>query len=565
MKRKGVQIGIVFLLCVALNVIAYHYFFRLDLTEEKRYSLSPLTIETLRSLKKTVSVQILLEGDFPPAIKRFQTAIKGLCEQMKAYGGFNFQYQFVDPTGNKELIQFLYKNQVQGIPVNITTEEMEQVRKWMYPIAIFRYEDQEVIVDLIRGSAGPDGQINLLKAEQDLEYKLMSPIYRFVNTEKRIIAFLQGHGEPHPNQLPREIIEELKTRYQVIPVYTRYGYALPNAPHFYPDSIRERLPKGKDGISVLVVLNPDSAFTEREKYEIDQFIMRGGRVLWILDQEKVNLQNGPTLTELRELNLDDLFFKYGLKVNYDLVQDYRCGAIDLVIGFHNGPVWRSEKWIYFPMIYRFLDHPVTKNLDAVLLRYASTLDTLPRPGIHHLPFMTTSPLSRTLSGSVYVELVKDITDPPPPEVMKGKGNRIVGTEITGYFSSLFEHRKAPTDAFAPQPPSTPFFKRCVIPTKQIVISDGDLLRPMLVRGKPAYIPLDNKTLFMNCLDYLAGDESLTQIRAKEIKVRLMNRELVRTYRWWIVAFNLITPLLLLVGVGIIYYWIRKKAFQKPWT
>ncbi len=557
---RWIRLIAILLAIVLINALMQNYFFRIDLTEEKRYSLSRITKETLQKIDRPLSIEVFLEGDFPPAIERFRRQVETILREMQVYAPEYFQFQFINPIGNKALIQMLRQQGIQPIPINIRTSALEQERKYMYPIALIYYDDKRALVDLVKGAVEPNGQINLLRAEQDLEYKFIAPIRRMVLKEEKIIAFLQGHGEPTLQQLPAELTQDLKQRYTLLPLYVRYGKGIPNSPRFYPKEVQQRLDTTKKGIDVLVIINPDSAFTEREKYEIDQFIMRGGRVLWLIDQERVNLQNGPTLSELRSLNLDDLFMKYGIKLHYDLIQDRQCGRLDVIVGWKNGPIWRSEPWIYYPLIARFEKHPVTKNIDAVLLRYASSIDTLPREGVRFKVFMRTSPLSRSVKGTVFIDLTKDILDPPPPQVLRGKGNRIVGVELEGYFASLFKGRKAPVDSFAPEPPKARFFEKSVYPTKMIIISDGDLAAPLYIRGKPAYMPLDNKYLIINCIDYLAGDEAINYIRAKDIKVRMLSKEKVRKYLWQIRVINLVVPIIAVFLFGWLRFLLRKKRY-----
>ncbi len=564
---KLVRLVILIILLVFLNLLFSNYFVRVDLTAEKRYSLSDLSKKLIKSLDRPLSIQVYLAGDLPVPIKRFKMSVENLLHEMHSYSPKYFQYQFIDPTDNKELVELFKKYKITPLPVRVRTSETEEVQKFIYPVAFIYYEDNVIPINLIEGSVDLSGRINFIQAEQNLEYLIIAPIYRLLSKNKLIVAFLTGHNEPSLEQLT-PIVSELQNRYDVINYTVKYGDAIPNSIRFYPDSLQRKIKQTlkdttKRGIDVLVIANPDSAFSEREKYEIDQFIMRGGRVLWILDQVNVNLQNGPTLVELKELNLDDLFFKYGFKVNYDIVQDLVSGKIDLIRSFRHGPMWSSEKWIYFPLITRFENHPVTRNIEAVLLRYASTIDTMKRKNVSFKPIMRSSELSRSLEGSVYIDLNKDILNPPPPQILRGKGRKLLGVEVAGKFNSAFIRRKVPTDSFATKIPSVPTITKSVIPTKMIVYSDGDLVLPMKVRGKTAnYLPLDNKNLIINTIDYLAGDEALTKIRAKEIKIRNLDINKIRKYITLIRIINIGLPLLIIILTGIIYNYIRRKKYAK---
>ncbi len=564
---KTIKFLLIISIVLVLNFLLSDFFIRWDLTAEKRYSLAPLTQELIEKLNKPLSVEVYLEGDLPVPIERFKNNIRNILDEMHAYSPKYFQYKFVNPEGNKELLEQFKKYKINPLPVRVRVSETEEVQKFIYPVVFVYYEDQIIPVNLIQGAVDLSGRINFLQAEQNMEYLLMSPVYRLLTQKRLVVAFSMGHDEPSFEKMST-IISELQNRYDVISLDIRKGQGIPNSLRFYPDSLQQKIKaRLKDttarGVDVLVIANPDGKFTEREKYEIDQFIMRGGRVLWILDQVNVNLQNGPTLVELKELNLDDLFFKYGFKVNYDVVQDLLSGKIDLIRSFKHGPMWSSEKWIYFPMITRFENHPVTRNIDALLLRYASTIDTLKRQGASFAPILRSSPMSRKLEGTVYIDLNKDIMYPPPPAVLKNKGNLLLGTEIKGKFNSLFQGRKIPTDSLAPQPPTSKFFKRSVVESKMIVFSDGDLVLPLKIRGKEAtYMPLDNKNLIINAIDYLAGDEALTQIRAREIKVRNLDVTKIEKYLLFIRIANLVFPVLLIILFGILWNYYRKKKYAK---
>jgi gliding-associated putative ABC transporter substrate-binding component GldG len=502
-----------------------------------------------------------LEGEFPPPIKRFRDAIETMLQELKVYAGDRIQYQFIDPAENIELLQAFAGRGIQPVPINVRNSELEQSQKYMLPVAVLTYNGQDEYIDLLKGATMPTGEVSTLKAEAELEYKIIAAIRRLLRGKKKIVAILQGHGEPTLDQL-KELVTELKQFYLVNTVTVKNGDPIPATKAAMPDSLKVQI-KG-EGVDVLLVLQPDSAFTEREKYEIDQFIMRGGKVLWCFDQQRVNLQNGPaTLSQPRQLNLDDLCMNYGFKVNTDLIQDRSCGFLDVVQGFHNGPVWRSMPWCYYPKVQFFPDHPVTKNLDVVLMRYASSIDTLPRSGITAEVLMVSSPLSRAQKGVIAIDLNELMTSPPPPEVLRGKGLRPLGVLLSGTFNSNFIGRELQTDSFAPQPATARFLPRTPYPNRMIVLSDGALVLGNDARGrKDPFMPFDNKQLILNCIDYLAGDLSMTEIRSKDIQFRSLDREKVRPNILNIQILNIAVPVLMVIVFGIIRYYQRRARYGK---
>ncbi len=560
-RSRWIQTILWLLILLFVNLLAENFFYRIDLTAEKRYSLSPFSIRTADTLDRILTVKVYLEGEFPPPIKRFRDAIETMLQELKVYAGDRIQYQFIDPAENIELLQAFANRGIQPVPINVRNSELEQSQKYMLPVAVFTYNGQDEYIDLLKGATMPTGEVSTLKAEAELEYKIIAAIRRLLRGKKKIIAILQGHGEPTLDQL-KELVTELKQFYLVNTVSVKNGDPIPATKADMPDSLKAQI-KG-EGVDVLLVLQPDSAFTEREKYEIDQFIMRGGKVLWCFDQQRVNLQNGPsTLSQLRQLNLDDLCMNYGFKVNTDLIQDRSCGFLDVVQGFHNGPVWRSMPWCYYPKVQFFPDHPVTKNLDVVLMRYASSIDTLPRSGIKAEVLMVSSPLSRSQKGVIAIDLNELMTSPPPPEVLRGKGLRPLGVLLSGTFNSNFIGREVQTDSFAPQPATARFLPRTPYPNRMIVLSDGALVLGNDTRGrKDPFMPFDNKQLIMNCIDYLAGDLSMTEIRSKDIQFRSLDREKVRPNILNIQILNIAVPVLMVIVFGVIRYYQRRARYGK---
>jgi len=562
--QTALLIGVLFL----ANLVGDSYFFRVDLTKEKRYSLSDFSKRTADTLDRILTAKVYLEGEFPAPIKRFRDAVKTTLIEMKVYADENIQYQFIDPSNNTDLIRSFAERGVQPIPVNIRESETETGQKFIYPVVILTYNGKDELVDLFKGAGMPGGEINLLKAEAELEYKLVSAIRRLMREKKQLVGLLNGQGEYTPNEIA-EWVSELKNFYTVLDINVKHGDPIPATKKDMPDSLKDKI-KG-EGIDVLIVTQPDTAFTEREKYEIDQFLMRGGKILWVLDQQNVNIQNGPSLSSLRKLNLDDLFMNYGFKINYDLVQDRAMrGSLDVVVGMNNGPVFKSFPYLYYPMVqifmkppeYKDLNHPVCKNLDAVLMRYANSIDTLKRQGVQHQVIMTSSPLSRAMKGQIFMDLNEILGNPPPADVFRNKGNKILGLCTEGIFKSVFVGRQQPTDTATPVPSPPVFLSENVYPTKMIILADGDLPLGNEVRMRREYIPLDNKTLLMNCVDYLAGEGSMTEIRAKDVKRRELDREKIKNNKVLIQAGNVAAPVILLLLFGMIRYYVRKQRYRK---
>lgn len=546
-SRKTIQYLLAIGILIMVNLVLSAWFFRVDLTREKRYSLSDYSKTTLDSMDRYLSVKVYLEGEFPPRIQRFKQAVRDMLTEMKVYGGNLIQYEFVDPSGNDELMKSFVDKGIAPITLNIRNSQTSEGRQYIFPVAVFSYDGREEMVDLFKGSVDyTTGEPSPLKAEAQLEYKLIHAVQRLTSGSKKVVGILRGHNEI-PEEKTREFVRELSNLYIPIEVNVRKGEAI------------------SPSVSVLLVMQPDTAFSEREKYEIDQYLMRGGKILWLLDQQDVNLHyQTETLSRIRQLNLDDLFMKYGFKVNYDVVSDLNCSTIELVIPNPNAPpTFSAQRWIYYPLITRLADHPITRNLEAVKLRYASSIDTFTTPDVRFTPLLISSPYSRAQSGNVFVDLNESIRRPPRPEELRGKGDKVVGLLAEGQFRSLFEGRDAPVDRDAPNPPTAQFLRRNVADTRMMVVGDGQIVVGEDVRGKIDFMAFDNKAFLFNALDYLMGGESLIHIRAKDIQYHALDIKKVRNQEWLIRLLNLGLPVLLVLVWGLIRQRLRILRNRKP--
>lgn len=562
--RQVVGRLVLFISLMAVGWLSSRYFFRLDLTSDKRYTLSKGTKKLLKQLPQAVYITVYLAGEYPYPVERFRKAVETTLSELKAYAPKPIHYTFVNPAKNPEVLKRFKSMGIQPIPINVRVSQTETRRQYLYPFAIVQSGIQEIWIDLFKGNLFPNGQIDLLGAERDLEHKFAAAFRQLAtHGTKPIVAFLRGHGEYDSGALGL-LRAELSRFYRVIDISVRYGQELPPAKAFLPESLAHNL-KG-DGIAVLIVAGPDSSFTEREKYEIEQYLLRGGRILWLVDHQRINLSEGSSLSQLRELNLDDLFFRWGWRPGYDLVQDLSCGVIEVIRGYYNGPIWGAEKWPYYPIIYLFANHPIGRGIDAILLRYAGSVDTLPREGVRHTILAVSSPLSRSVKGTQLLDVNLFMKDPPKPESFRGRGYRPVGVLSEGRFVSTFIERAIPVDSFAPNMPKARFLPASAIEGKMIYIADGELGLPAEVQGRLAdYLPLDNLAFLLNCVDYLAGESSLTEVRSRDVALHRLNPDLLRRYTVAIQLLNLVAPLLVMVLIGLALHFGRRFRYRKAFV
>lgn len=534
---------------IVLNLLAANVFYRIDLTKEKRYSLSDISLATADSLQYPMQVMVYLEGDFPPNIRQFQEAVRTTLSELVQYSNGNLSYEFVNPTANKEIIKEFAKRNITPIPVLVRKNAAETARLNMFPVIVVRQRDREVYIDLTKGCSLPNGEIDFQQAEADLEYKIVSAMRNITREQRMFVGFLQGHGELRPDQMP-EFVTELQNAGK--DVYTF-------------DMSKQAGVAISPSLKALFIVQPTQPFSERDKYELDQYLMRGGSIFFCLNQEVVDLdmyEKRSALTQLRSLNLDDLFMQYGFKINYDLIQDLSCESIEVFQEGANGGNFIPAKWIFSPMLLDLPQHPICRNADAVLLRNASSIDTFPTAGARKTAFLRTSPYSRAIGGQQFIDLMQYIQNPPPQAMFRNQGNRITGLLVEGNFTSLFAGRRAPTDEKAPNMPTAAFGERSGAPGKIAVISDGEFTQGKFFRGKRGYLPYDNKAILLNATDYLCGDVALTSIRSKDVVERRLNKERVIAYAPVIRAINIVLPIVLIIVFGLARFYWRKRRYEK---
>lgn len=566
--QRTFQLLLLTAIVVVINMLSTGFFYRLDLTAEKRYTLSHLSIETMKGLDADLTVKVYLDGSFQPRIKRFADAITTTLIELKVHAGQRLNYQFIDPSDNPDLQRYLAQKGVKPLEIKFKGEKGEVSRKWIFPAAILTYRGSEEVVNLLENNCvfSARGQVcDYTKAEDELEYKLVSHIRRMRYGQKRVVGLLRGHGETD-RRFMQEFISEMEKFYTVMDIDVRKGEDIPPSIRLYPDSIKSKIKGTGEGVEVLIVAQPDSLLSKREKYAIDQYIMLGGRVLWLVDKTYVderdfNLESNSTLTEERKLNLDDLFNRYGFRITSTTLQDDIAGSLPIKVELEGKFTIVPRKWVYYPMIVDFPVHPANRNMNFVMLRYASTIDTLPTPGLTFRPMLRSSPFSRTMNTPTLIPFEITIAQPPPRTVYKGKGNQLVGLSIEGTFQSAFIGQQVPTDTAAPERPKAKYLPQSAFPTKMVVIADGDIVLPDFTNRRPGIepdMPSGNKLLLMNCIEYLMDENALTDIRSKQTMIRSLATKRVFGNQVWIQAMNIAVPVLVVLLLGMVQYVMRRR-------
>jgi len=561
-SQSLLQFGLFCGIVLFINILASVFYAHFDLTEEKRFTLTQPTRELLRGLKDQVYVQILLEGEFPAGFKRLQTAAREMLDDFRSESGY-LDYQFDDPAlGSIEDVNARRKALAeQGIaPVNLrVADQGETTQKLIYPVAIFRFGSRQVVVKLLENESGnlsPDEVIN--NSVSLLEYKFANAIKKILSPARPVILFTKGHGELDDLQLA-DFDQTLRAFYDTDRILL--------------DSVVQIKP---EDCALMVIAKPRSSFSEKDKFKIDQYIMQGGRVLWLIDRMNADLDSmrvtGRFVPTDYPLNIEDMLFKYGVRIQPDLILDLECTKIRLVVGqVGNSPQFDLFPWYFHLAVRPTGTHPVVKNLDRVDLRFCSSIDTIrTKTPVKKTPLLTSSRYSRLQFSPVDLNFEVLKYEPDPAKFNKGLQN--VGVLLEGTFPSNYENRVS-EEMMSGMKQLGMDFKPVSVPTRMLVISDGDVAANFIRnRAEKQWFPLGfnqndnttyaNKDLLINAVEYLIDPDGVIEARSKEVKLRLLDNVRARDEKTLWQVLNIATPLLLLGLFAWIFNWRRKRRYAR---
>ncbi|MBC7450961.1 MAG: gliding motility-associated ABC transporter substrate-binding protein GldG [Cytophagales bacterium] len=550
-KKKNDILEYVFLIAILvfLNIIFSEQFFRLDFTQDKRYSISPMSQQVMSSLDDDMYVEIFLDGDLNPDYERLKKSIKEKLDQFKAYSDNKLEYRFIDPSAepDKQLRERGFTLIAQrGVQPKYFLDEKngQKTEKYIFPGAVISYKQNETPVQFLKGNKVQSEDEQLNQAVEGVEFELLKAIRKLTIKEYKSIAIIDGHGEPSKEQL-EDITASLNDFYTV--------------QHIRLDSITS-LKK----FELAMVIGPQSAYTEKEKFILDQFIVNGGKALFVYDAadiRKDSLKNGETFGLQRNLNLDDLLFKYGIRMNQSVLQDVNCAKTVIQTGL-NGEM-QAVNFPYYPVIYQFGEHPIVKNMDAIIVRFAGSIDTVKAAGIKKTVLVQTSAQSKETQVPFRIDLdvLKNDSD---PESFKG-GPKTIACLLEGQFTSLYKNRPSPLAGSSVSSEGKP--------SRILICSDLDMIRNEYDSRRSMPVPLgydrdmryifSNKDFIMNAVDYLM-DEQLMLIREKEVVMRPLDQQKIKADKKYWQVLNIISPMILVVlyGTGR-YFWRRKKYGIPP--
>ena len=564
MKNKNkfnsfLQLFSAIIIVVLINVIGSYVFHRFDLTAEKRYSLSAATKKLLKELDDVVYFKVYLEGEFPAGFKRLRSETKEMLDEFRAYAGDNIQYTFINPSQNEdvnkntEVYEQLYKAGLLPTSLQVKTENGEQ-NQIIFPGALVTYHEKTFPLQLLKAQVALGEEEVLNGSIENLEFEFASTILKLTTKVKDKIAIVEGHGELNAKNL-EDITKALEEYYVVERV--RLNNQL--------FSLR--------GFKAAIIAKPDSSFDEKDKYILDQFVMKGGRTLWLIDPVMASMdsltKNNVTLGLANPINLEDIIFKYGVRMNTNLVLDVQSAPIPVLAGYQgNQPQYKYYPWVYFPVAFPFCDHPIVKNLNAVKFEFASGIDTLNNREIKKTILLASSQYSRSVNTPARIDLSILKKDPNPKEYYRK--NIPLAVLLEGEFESVFKNRIAPAVSTSEEMA----FKAQGVKTAMIIVSDGDVIKNQVQSSTGKVYPLGydrytqqqfgNKTFILNCMNYLLDDSGLITVRTRDIQIRLLNKTIIseQKLKWQLTC--ILSPIIIIMLYGLFSGWLRKKRYASDY-
>ena len=563
-KKDIIQFLSIVLVIILINFIGSIAHSRFDLTKEGRYSLSEASKHLLGSIDDYVYIEVFLEGDFPAGIERLSLETKQILSEFKSQNNL-VQFTFINPTEStdektrNEIIKQLYEKGLD--PTSLQVKDGDSyTEKIIVPGAIVKYGSKEVAVQLLKNQIAASPDQNLEQSIRELEYEFTNAIKQLRTPLKPSIALLTGHGELEGVDI-EDLTLSLTQQYSVDKIDLREFEVDSLGNPDLAQKLRDLKLK-----KLLLIAKPISKFQNLDKYFIDQYIMNGGKVIWMLEATNADMDSlsnkGSFLAyPLRDLNLGDQLFKYGVRVNSNLIEDVSSSKIPVPVSFVNDvPKWELLPWRYFPVSIPTSSHPITSNLNAVKFDFVASIDTVKtNTDVTKTVLLHSSPYTKLANTPYEVSLQKALEQPAQDEF--NKGPQAMAVLLEGTFESVFKNRISQLSTKLP-------FKELSKTTKMIVISDGDVAQNQVSRGVALPLGYDNyekrqygnKDFILNSIDYLLEEEALIDVRTRELKMRLLDSQKINQERSFWQALNMLAPILLIILFGLIKQYRRKKKY-----
>ncbi|MBC7866608.1 MAG: gliding motility-associated ABC transporter substrate-binding protein GldG [Gloeobacteraceae cyanobacterium ES-bin-316] len=563
---------IILLLLFVINWAASVWHNRVDFTNEKRFTLSAATKQLLKNIKEPVRVDVFLKGNYPSGFKKLSASTEDLLQEFKEVAGKNLQYNFISPEEKVEGTDVSYSDSLlnMGMPfINLTSQvEQGQQQQVVFPVAFVHYADRvaPVIIFEKKGFANPDfkdanritsGELN--GAEALLEYRFADAISKTMQAEPPVVGYSIGNGEPAPGQYTTYDLVENVLRAQ----YKLFTFNL-NAQPFVPKEFK-----------LLIIAKPTQPFTEEAKLKLDQFVMNGGKVLMFIDRLNAEMDSLQIKNEViaydRGLELNDLMFKYGVRLNADLVMDLQCDVLPFDVN-GNGQ-FDLLPWNYFPLLGSKSNHPINKNMGFISGRFVNSLDTVEADGIKKTILLSSSANARRIATPALISGTENVAAAEDDKFRTP--NIPVAVLLEGKFTSLYANRSTQAMRDSIEAYGGQFLPQGLATNKIIVVGDGDMVLNAVVKNEPTPMgmnpytygtqgefPFANKEFVNSCLDYLINENDLSDAKGKDYVVRLLDSKKVNEQKSFWQGVNIMLPVLLVILFALIFQWIRKRKYSK---
>lgn len=541
-----------------LNFAGHFFFKRFDLTSDQRYTLSDTSLNIIKEVKDPLYIDVYLEGNFPGEFKKLQTETQSLLDEFKAYNS-NIIVQFVNPLEKEEERDEIMQSFLERglIPLNVTVDDKgKQTQEVVFPWAVITYNDKNTKVPLLKNMMGASTAEKVVSSVQHLEYAFANALNTVVKTKEKKVAIIKGNGELH-DLLIADFVKSVRENY-FIGTFTLDSVAKK------PSESLKYLKK----YDLAVIAKPTEAFTDEEKQVLDQFIINGGKTIWLLDQVNMDMdslytETGSNLAFPRDLNLNDMLFKYGVRIKPDLVKDIQAAPIALATGKQgNATQYTQYPWLFSPAVYPDANHSIVTNLDVLKFEFANPIELL-NNDIKKTVLLHSSKYSKPVGSPVEVSLNMVGDRPEQKDFPPASGNIPLAVLLEGKFHSVYENRVLPFK----EPSFAPIGKN----TKMIVISDGDVVRNQYDKDfQPLELGYDkwtntmyaNKEFMLNCVNYLLDDNGLINIRSKEVDLPILDKEKVFENYTFSQIITVGVPIVLLAVFGFVFTWLRKRKYSK---
>ena len=556
-KNRLRSVGITIIIVLILNTTGSFFFYRFDLTKDKRYTLSPTSLQILEQVKNPLYIKVYMQGELPSEFKRLQLETRQMLEEFQGYNS-NIVFEFIDPLEDEaksmDNIKELYRKGL--TPINISVDDKgKQSQAMVFPWAIAVYDNKEVNIPLLKNIMGASTTDKVIGSVQHLEYSIADALHKITQNKQKKIAIIKGNGELHEAYIAKFLLQT-KESYHIGP-FTLDSVAQ------HPTNTLEALKK----YDLAIIAKPTEAFSEGEKQVLDQYIVNGGKTIWLVDQVVAEMDSlysptGSALAFPRDLNLNDFFFKYGVRIYPDLVKDEQGSPIKLASGEQGSATQFQEfNWKFAPLVHPQSKHPIAKNLGGIKFDFANAIDTL-KNGIKKTVLLQSSLYSKRIGTPTEINL-NVVNEETTPADYLNKGNIPLAVLLEGNFHSMFENRVLAFDQNN--------FQTKGKSGKMIVISDGDVIKNQLDKN---LLPVelgydqrsgnlyDNKDFLMNCVNYLLDDNGLINIRSKDLDLPLLDKEKVYENYTFTQFLTIGLPIVVLTLFGFVFTFLRKRKYSR---